>query len=116
MNYQEMTDGDLDKLAATEIMGYLWIHKGWNRDGEWHIDSSWNPTHPDSNQAERYLFPKLIEKELNQILVTLNPWDGFMVQIGPMATGPISEQTCGDIEKANRAKVIACLEAWDKLK
>ena len=114
----EMLGAERCTLVGGEIDGYRFpdeINEGCYST---YKEGWWNPTHPDSNQAERYLFPKLgdnIHIEFHwvnnhHVSIEVKKWcDKFQW----MATGIYSES---DLNKINRTKVIACLEAWEKLK
>jgi len=138
-NYQALTNDELDKLAA-EMMGPTFFnyisHLSYN-DGRAVIEVQvcptkdifkWNPTDPDNNQVERYLFPKLKEDEwLNIETGYLGPFFGVEISrhhliIERSAKGDVSDMLA-EVEvnfkdnpnQINRTKLIACLEAWDKL-
>ena len=117
-DYESMTDQELDRLSAErfcEIEG-IFIHYGKEFNELMH-KSKWHPTHPDSNQCERWLFPKLHGSGLTISLylddlsktkicysVLIEKYKIFSIQI-----------ECYEFDKINRTKVIACLMAWDKL-
>jgi len=74
----------------------------------------WNPTHPDSNQAERYLFPALAKVNAISCRSMLGDFCVTIALIG----GDMVGQCCSITEnedQINRTKVIACLEAMEKL-
>jgi len=141
MNYTEMTDSELDKLSVEMLGGkklsspadYYSTTEFWYRvhhnlkRGDWCTfgfnsnSKIWNPTHPNSNQAERYLFPKFIEKGIRVKIDfrVIGPSGAYFISLfhedednetldGPPDMTPFPEQI-------NRTKVIACLEAWEKL-
>ena len=117
MDYNEMTDAELDQLSIEEILKNAYDERGGeviaqlpNKDGVLR-PKRWNPTHPDSNQAERYLFPKLSEKGLYVVMDYLMAFVGVRKLVFKELTIFQHWQTNTGM---NRAKVIACLEAWDK--
>lgn len=121
--FQDMKDEELDKLAAEMFPEY---HLAENVDGAlclWDDDDCivhrWHPTHPDSNQCERWLFPKLKAKGCRidtfdsntftfQIIIHLN-----MQELNSNTICKMSDTL--DPDQINRTKVIACLEAFSKL-
>ena len=73
-DYEAMSDGELDRLSAERFMGWHYTNMqcrskprlmGYcNETGHssgFTDERPWQPTYPDSNQVERYLFPKLRE-------------------------------------------------------
>lgn len=141
-DYQSLTNKEIDKLAA-EMMGFKYseeppvsstIQRGKLKAGKefasysWPINPNgshaerflcnsmlakeWNPTHKDSNQAERYLFPKLIERETYiNIIYGVDNYGLVMVT----KTKQRIESVSDGLDQINRTKVIACLEAMEKI-
>lgn len=102
--HEELTDQELDELAR-EVFNI----PRYNKDS-YGITQEFKPTHPDSNQCERYLFPKLwkdcsisINYNCHEISITLPC--GFVVY-------ELTDVEHGDF---NRIKVIAALKAMEKL-
>ena len=74
MNYSKLTDQELDKLAAEtfgdeiitcEFSKQPFVRFGiydYNIEHNEDMEVEWCPTDPDSNQVERYLFPKLRDR------------------------------------------------------
>ena len=125
MNYSEMSNTELDNLAAEMIL--KWTRGGANAKGVfwWRtetgnpklpidgimLSNDWKPTHPDSNQADVYLFPKFYG--LIWRVHECKSSQGFRVTIKNHSKGILVDV----IDKSlNRCRVIACLEAWDKIK
>lgn len=120
MNYESMTDQELDKLAAVNIAGFEWMDRLHVKDAELNyiVDGSeWHPTHPDSNQCERYLFPRLT----GHSVTTTAHDDGshsVKVQVDDfnLHYRDLCESSGAERDQLNRTKTIACLQAWEKLK
>ena len=114
MNYSEMTDAELDRLSA-DICGFVWkdkLHVD-NTNGEAVVDGSeWHPAHLSSNQAERHLLPKFSPLG---IAISVNIWARRVEMYGQKLGGETLYTYWSD-DKINRAKVIAALTAWEKLK
>lgn len=126
MNYNEMTNAELDRLSAekfgivkkfkAEIISDSYMWPSDNTPNQ--VPIFWNPTHPDSNQAERFLFKRLLEDVvvINTKYTEDQPlliWIGTAIDIDDE-----HEEICchtNDPDKINRTKTIACLEAWEKL-
>jgi len=126
-NFTDLTNEELDKLAAEMMEWYAdeagvyydkQTRKGVNfftPNGDRFEVDRWNPTHPDSNQAERYLFPKLKEYEIYMDVE-------FLYQ---QVRATSIERNCPinfilpvkweDPDQINRTKVIAALAAWEKI-
>ncbi len=142
MNYQEMTDEELDKLAGIEIMGYRWldlkpiVNEDDDEDdgdildnvsytGLWDNEHGavygWRPCQASSTQAEMYLFPKIwaqgymVRVDVEQWLKEVLIWKGGDTD-NPSNLLAEVECPCDDYSKINRTKTIACLMAWEKLK
>jgi len=119
MNYNELSNEELDKLSAENICGYEWIDKLHVKNGDEYIvdGSMWSPTSPRLNQAERYLFPKLFNTAID--INIEQRADSFWININSGGDGKwdIEHSCCHEgIPKINRTKVIACLEANEILK
>jgi len=77
----------------------------------------WRPTHRGSNQAERYLFAKLLEKGFN-INIEFRKHDYFWVNLNRTKPdyGFIDvEENCEDPDQINRTTTICCLKAMEHL-
>lgn len=134
INYESMTDTEIDKLCA-EMMNFSEFPKACfikvgdvptkdqcdaYMDFEW-----WKPTDVDSIQVEKYLFPKLQDKEnkniyFSQIDINENRQMHrglivYRIKIYKNKKIIATQEVCEDSVKNNRAKAIACLIAWDKL-
>lgn len=109
-NYEKMTDQELDKLAA-EMCGLTLGGSLFFKHGELY---DWNPTHPDSNQAERYLYEKLLKSGCYPSMAYNADFTHDNV-IWSTKTETLCKIRV-DQKQINRTKVIACLEAWEKLK
>lgn len=128
-NYTTLTNEELDRMSAELVaddkkdetvvcLAFSGVDVLVN--GEWII--GWHPTNPDSNQAERYLFPKLIENGFH-VNVEYRGYLPAWVNINRTneIKGKIDENFIDVEENAhksdqiNRTKTIACLMAWDKL-
>lgn len=128
MDYEDMTNEELDRLSADKLGISVTTNE---ENGPLFIDGDvlqffWNPTHPNSNQAERYLFPKLREVQNIEIQTLLmGPW--FCIEI-KNRHGIDSRIIAGDhhdmlamletkdLDKGmEKLKTIACLMAWEKL-
>ena len=118
IDYQKMTDEELDKRAAEMVdINYL-LEEGhlWERlsaTGRRLICANWQPTHKDSNQIQWYLFPKVagyITEERDSAGYYQITIDG---EDKNQDTFQVKKLDCHN--KINRTIVIACLEAWDKL-
>jgi len=136
--YSEMTNEELDK-ATLGILGWRVEPDSRRPNGFYFYDKNgnllthfdkWNPTHPESNQCESYLFPKL--RELCSQVLNDNENISFQTHTyldddpyyevsfekemednnSSVTTGPIV-QVSG--EQMNPTKVIACLEFMEKL-
>jgi len=123
-NFTDLSDTEIDKLAA-EMMGmhyYVWCGSEssgkckvcgfYSTQNSEHIDKNWNPTHPDLNQAERYLFPKLRPLE---ITCTFGKAEGISIDVWKDGVTFLEDIQCDKDDKINRTKVIACLEALEKI-
>jgi len=114
MNYQDLTNEELDKLAA-EMLGYAYGKNAsgenclWNQTmhGDVHFLSNWNPTHPDSNQCRQYLVPKIIEKDFLSIMAS-----EIVIDMGEGGSGCYVTAGC-ILEATNRELVIGALKTWD---
>lgn len=111
-DYHSMTNEELDRAAGEMLDG---IYLGF--DG-------WHPTSPASNQAERYLFPKLIEKGLKiRMFFQLDDFSAEIEQLQEVENGPdywdewvtIGYGRKHNPDQINRTKVIAWLKAMEKL-
>lgn len=118
-----MKNSELDRLSAEMVIEIMIKFSNGTfaiktPPDERHI--IWRPTDKDSNQAERYLFPKLEE-----VIIGLD----FVPYRKTIIITPYPDETnsqwkcpwsvmlsCEDFDQINRTKVIAVLEAWDKLK
>ena len=110
-DYSKLTNQELDKLAAEMVdlnieYGYVW-------DGEIKV-GLWNPTHPDSNQAFRYLWSKLKETTGVEFTVsdTKRRWSAEVWLFDEL----VCSIRCYDEKLINRVAVMLCLEAKEKLK
>jgi len=113
INYDSMTNEELDKAAA-DMVGLEARY----------VSTTWNPTDPDSNQAERYLFPKLRVEHGMTVKVTIDDWD-LQISIYKLVGGGQRNEFCyKQVEfkdkhdtspTINRTKVIACLKAMEKI-
>jgi hypothetical protein len=133
INYTNLSDPELDRLAAEKFSNVFQDGVGQDvvnfdgrmfevRKGHFKDYPMWQPTHPESNQVERYLFPKL--KDLHCFIDTHDDWmECYEIKIltWPKMEGevvhPILLGKAGttDQDQINRTKLIACLEAWEKL-
>jgi len=131
--YEGMDDCDLDRFCAEKFMTdyelgtieevlergipALFVKHGIK--GLINI-GKWNPCHLDSNQCERYLFPKLHDEwcEIEEIRSRNNPnfvWF-YEITINYLDKWGVHRvELISQPENINRAKVIACLKVWDKL-
>jgi len=136
MDYNEMTDIELDRLSAERFYGYVYYDpfygyvdpkdklKGVIWKADW-----WKPTDSETNQVEGWIFPKLRElfkqslKANEQISFNLHTYldgdeyyeawfDKEEKTDDAVVSGPIV-QVSGD--KLNRIKLIACLQVSDKI-
>ena len=121
-NYQEMTDAELDKRSGYIVRNFVVETISgivlYNKDSEDILSdhlTNWNPTHPDSNQAERYLFPKIIEIIHGFDIEHAIPEDSACFTLVISKNDYAQVHDCEDPDKINRTKVIACLEASEKL-
>jgi len=155
MKYEDMTDNELNALAATKIMG--WQKTIYNIDRippfTWWMDKKiktedhsgaimhrkdWNPTNPDSNQIQNYIFPVLMKKYGNKIYWRISgmfegifvgfykcePWSPEKRNVTtayewcglkPKHLIPIYENFSVTYETLNKTTLIACLRAMEKL-
>ena len=75
----------------------------------------WNPTEPDSNQCERYLFPKLREKGCwIDITYSSKSFNNFTIKISLPEKWRVKSNQGKDPDQINRTKVICFLEAMEK--
>lgn len=150
-NYEALKNDELDKLAAVvmgfkyseeppvsstiqrgkleagkEFASYSWpINPNGNVAERFLCDSmpvkDWHPTDPDSNQCERYLFPKLLDR--GDISINYSIDSIFYIEIEQFTTigdGKLDIKTLvdletGELDEINRAKTILCLKANDKI-
>ncbi len=120
--YDAVSDEELDGLAAERLLDVTKETDPWliyQDDGEFICNmDEWNPTHPDSNQAERYLLKALKDKECFYEI-----YDSWMecfeikiftrdVELQPVLS---AKAMTTDPDKVNRTKTIACLMANDEL-
>ena len=113
-NYSTLTNDELDRVSAERFGIDVTTNVV---DGPLFIDGDvlkffWNPTHPDSNQCERYLFPPIEDCHIG--IVTQFRESCFnicMVFDGEDAV----VQTTTELDLINRTKTISCLMALDKL-
>jgi len=107
--YSTMPDEELDQLSTERFD--IGVNNGMMACSG--FQTKWNPTHPNSNQVERYLFPKIME---------------FKNRIREFEVSPLLKRICIDIdvkgiyltqwkndEDINRIKTIFCLIIFDKL-
>jgi hypothetical protein len=127
-NYQDLPNEELDRLAAERFLSKplgptsptYWepAINGGTIISLTHDPYDWDdftPTHPDSNQAERYLFPKVFnEKTGFRIVIDYKDNDDIDLEIF-YADGDIFENWYTCENNLNRCKIIASLEAWEKL-
>ena len=144
-NYSTMSDDELDQLSIDkfgwEIRIYLnnkW-HEVYDSDNKlvWsgicYNQAStqikphqyWSPTHSDSNQAERYLFPKIFDKDITKrstnIMITCETFKtDFIVRVQKfvgfsLPLKNLANIRCDNPDQINRTKTIACFQAFDKL-
>lgn len=120
IDYEEMTNIELDTQAVERFNIEHW-NTGtalmFNSPSQGH-NVRWQPTDPDSNQVERYLFKILNEKLIR--IFTDNEERWFEIKFVKMddyynniCDVKIHIKSPGDM--VNRIKVIACLKVWDKL-
>jgi len=115
-NYESLSDQELDRLSAIKIMrGDVFETKTgdvWKFHGIQGISvNDWHPTDPNSNQCERYLFPKLgifticqYHRSRSSVFnVDIFNGDDYVAKV------------MTDKDQVNRTKTIACLMAFDKL-
>lgn len=130
-DYSKLDDEELDRLAGERFIGHRYENEfgnGYYWDGvkPFHVKHDlsetlpknhlvWNPTHPDSNQAERYLFSKLKLSFDNIECVTVFQKEGSYTEISKRGEKILSGIQNTDDDQINRTKVIACLQAMDKL-
>ena len=127
MKYEDVTNKELDRLSANRSSVRLYKHEGsgdyylW--EGEKISHDKWQPTDRDSNQCDRYLFPKLrhlpnadaIFSSL-KIEVTYPLGQGCIVEINRLHAWSRLVMACDEDDEINRTKVITVLKAWDELK
>lgn len=141
-NFKDLPDKEIDRLAG-EMMTtkklidisdhelypqhypYHWMFPC---DGEY---LKWNPTHKDSNQCERWLFPKVCEKAKynygNHLSVEQKD-EGWSVELrletdsDPTEDDPFSlpdaiwiRLDCKSFEEINHTKTICCLKAMEEI-
>lgn len=107
MDYSKMTDSQLNCLA--------WDSFGITADMLGDV-FEWRPCHPDSNQVERYLFPKLLKDVV--VINTKHTEEEFTIWIG-VGVDEDDESvevsgSCKDPDQINRTKVECFLEAMEK--
>lgn len=125
-DYSKMTDEELNDASA-EMMGlvvvthYIDLAEKHQMDyyqlgdeviGPVSMHIGWCPTNQLSNQAERYLFPKLSEKCRYVVVDYLM---GFVGVRKLVFREEMSHHYWNGLNSINRTKTIACLEAWEKL-
>lgn len=134
MNYEELNNPELDKLAADKFG----IDDSCDNCGERVCGcymtgigsgNTFRPTQPDSNQADTHILPKLRElankKLKDNETLSLNTyhyldndpyyevWFDHEEKIdGGVVSGPVCE---AEGENLNRTKLISYLKLWDKL-
>ncbi len=131
-NYQSLPHEELDRLAATRVMGWDYNKgypafkfktgvtdpNGMHEEEAWDLaldpDELWRPSHKDSAQCQNYLFRKLVGCYIIQ--------DGygrdFAIRIHiETARHEMAEVSleCTNPDDINKTCVAAVLEAWDKL-
>jgi len=124
-DYSNMSDDELKQYAVETIMGWRstdmigegpsWI-SGYYPHIVIHMPfDNWIPTDPDSNQIERYIFPKLIE--INEGLDIDVGFDssGHNITIDSGLGKCLADNFNDNLDQINRTKLIACLTSWDKL-
>ena len=122
-NYDELENEELDNLAA-EMMGWrlhdnnIWV-EGTQAIVKFYKDK-WHPTHPDSNQCERYLFPKLESMCPNKsITIQENRAGGmYSITIKKLSSPMISvyfDIDSLDPDQINRTKVLAFLKVMEEI-
>ena len=149
--YESMTDLELDRLSAIEIMGYEYSEtppvSGTKQRGKleagkefasysWPVNpegsiaerflchsmpaKDWKPTDPNSNQCERYIAMKILDKSGRITIDTYLSGMYFLIAIfenGYNWKQLLAEFNCfsDDPNSINRTKVITYLMAFDKL-
>lgn len=132
MNYSEMTNAELDRLSAEIVLNRYSAEGTYiDEDGVIYTTSSdavsslkkWEPTDTENTQAEQRLFP-WFDVGINVFTQHLGAkeWNVF-IQKEAISTDEsfidavdLADVSTKDKNKINTIKVIACLEAWDKLK
>ena len=119
-NFIDLTDEELDKLAAEMIMGG--VSTVFNDPGLFisvnGIMIKWNPTHPESNQARQNL-KKALLKKCSKISIEVTYYSNHTT----IAVGHDDEPeiifwySFDDVDgkEENRYFVITALEAWEKI-
>lgn len=132
-NFADLPESELNRLGAIDIMGkHYYSEKSsgsiickcgaypeqYSHTETPHIKANWNPCSPDSNQVERYIFPRLIEKKLYITIHHERPsffnmriWDDLKASFERDYSHLISQQSTSDPDQINRTKLIAALEA-----
>ena len=118
-NYKDMTKAEL-RLVSAERFGEIIIceasHIKFVRFGivdfdlelNENLELEWDPTDPNSNQVERYIFPKLMAKNKNNIEIEtllMGPW--FCIEIRQRHNIP------GRVMLGDHTDMLATLETKD---
>ena len=129
-NYDELENEEVDKLAAETLMGRPIVKIGGYFDHVYDSDDEficalkdWRPTHKDSAQCERYLFPKLWEKNISTTIECCDvPYTGgkvwYQVRLIGIVDGKclhINAQCRKDPDQINRIKTICWLKAMEEI-
>lgn len=131
INYEKLTNEELDRMSAEKFLKTKRIHKSPILENAFNvgfIDNGvnkhildWSPTHKDSNQAERYLFPKLIAMSFH-VNIEFRKYEVFWINFNKKITREVGipnnfidiEMNCMELDQINRTKTIACLYAFDR--
>lgn len=119
----QLWKGDIHQLSFyEEAHKNIWMKDAMKRDPEYYkscrieevlfIPEKWNPTHKDSNQCERWLFPKLKGKARLDIIFNL---DGTCAIEVCGRSGYMFGFVVKDPDQINRTKTICCLKAMEEI-
>lgn len=118
-----MSDEELNRISAERFCdsyekeySVQWAHFGEKtfavNEYDEHSFDLWNPTSPDSNQAERYLFPK-VQKYVD-IRISFDD-DGYQIIVYEENGKKLFRNDYAKPDEINRTKVTAALMALDEL-
>ena len=130
MKINEMTTAELDKALA-ELMGVTVTDK--HKEGNFiYIPFPpnpsrpkpllWNPTNINSNQLQRYVFPKLLDQGLKIYIkyypaaIHIEVWSKDYEGFGWTKIVDMYHSLLKDQDKINETIAKACLKAWEGMK